>query len=642
MPAKKLADLFSPKTRENLRRLTYLPWAVRLVWHSAAGWTLASLIVLVLQGLVPAGTVYLTKLVVDAVAGIIGAGATWEAFQPLLIPGSLMVALLLAQQSLATIGAYISQAQSEHVQDYIKTRIHDKAGSLDLGFFERTDYYDLLNQANGQASTRPLQLINNLGGLIRYSITLVSIAVLLIPYGAWLPAVLVLTTLPAFYIILRYNRIYHRWYQQRTPDRRQAEYFDLMLTLDTPAAEIRTFGLNTFFRDAYKAVRTQLRTENLALLRRQNIARMWASLLALVMTSGVLVWVLIAAMRGMYTLGDLALFYQAFNQGQGLLRNLLGSIGSIHSSLLFLEQLHTYLTTESRVLEPENPVVAPDDVNREIRFENITFRYPQSDRPALKDFSLALSAKKITAIVGANGAGKSTLIKLLCRFYDPDQGRVSIDGVDLRDLRTEDLRKLVTVLFQFPMHFQATAAMSIKMGDLAAARGRAEIEEAAKQALIYEKIAGLPQGFDTHLGKWFGYGTDLSGGEWQRLTLARTIYRQAPIIVLDEPTSAMDSWTENEWMSGFVDFVRGRTALIITHRFTTAMRADYIYVMDAGHLVEEGTHHQLLALGGMYASSWRTQMERHFSGEESAVSSPGLPPPGRGGDPATDSISYGS
>jgi ATP-binding cassette, subfamily B, bacterial len=606
------------RMEESMKRLRHLPWALRLVWRAAAGWTVVSLALLLIQGLLPAVMVYLTKLLVDAVAGALGAGATWETAGPILLPAGLMALVMLLQQALSSVNGYVRLAQSELVQDYIKTRIHEQAGALDIAFFESTDYYNLLSQANSQASNTPLELITNVGAILQNAVTLFAIAALLIPYGAWLPGVLILTTLPAFYVILRHNRRYHSWWHDSTPLRRQTQYYDMMLTLDTPAAEVRMFGLNEYFKEAYRLVRARLRGEHLELVKHQNIARLGAGLIALAMTGLVMIWVVIRAMRGIYTLGDLALFYQAFNQGQGLLRELLNSIGQIHRNLLFLEYLHAYLGVERQVMDPADPVPAPADIREGIRFSDVTFQYPQSDRPALEDFNFYLPAGKLTAVVGANGAGKSTLVKLLCRFYDPQQGGVTIDGVNIRDMRVDDLRRLVTVLFQFPMRFQATALDNIRMGDLASNGGLDAVREAAHQAMVDDVLSSLPKGYETHLGKWFGYGTDLSGGQWQRVTLARAIFRQAPVIVLDEPTSAMDSWTENEWLDRFAEHVRGRTALVITHRFTTAMRADVIYVMDGGRVVEQGSHHSLLQQDGLYATSWRAQMQRHHQEENVA------------------------
>src|SRR5581483_5773221 len=242
-----------------------------------------------------------------------------------------------------------------------------------------------------------------------------------------------------------------------------------------------------------------------------------------------------------------------------------------------------------------------------ICFQHVAFRYPGSERRVLQDFNLTIPAGQIVAIVGANGAGKSTLLKLLCRFYDPEAGLITLDGSDIRDVSLQHLRRMMTVLFQWPVPYQATAAQNIAFGDLAAAREMAELEMAARSAGAHEVITGLPRGYDTLLGKWFANGVELSIGEWQRLALARAFFRRAPILILDEPTSALDSWAEADWFDRFRALANGRTAIIITHRFTIARRADMIHVMDAGRIVESGNYEELLARGGLYAQSWTAQ-----------------------------------
>jgi ATP-binding cassette subfamily B protein len=254
---------------------------------------------------------------------------------------------------------------------------------------------------------------------------------------------------------------------------------------------------------------------------------------------------------------------------------------------------------------PAQPQSAPP-VREAIRFENVTFRYPGSTRAALENFNLTLQAGQIVAVVGENGAGKSTLIKLLCRFYDPEQGRVTFDGVNARELAQEDLWRLVTALFQEPVHFRVTAGESIALGDWRNAPTAEEISAAAQAAGADTPIGKLPAGFDTLLSKYFG-GAEMSVGEWQRVALARAFLRPAPVIALDEPTSAMDSWAEADWMARFRTLVAGRTALIITHRFTTARQADVIHVMSGGRIIESGSHDELLALQGSYAKAWQQQ-----------------------------------
>jgi ATP-binding cassette subfamily B protein len=306
-------------------------------------------------------------------------------------------------------------------------------------------------------------------------------------------------------------------------------------------------------------------------------------------------------------LGDLLLCFQAFQQCQILLRALLEGAGKIYRSLLFVENLDDFLSVEPAILsgqtaEPGLPV------KDSIRIERVSFTYPGGFHRALDEFDLEIPTGKVVALVGHNGAGKSTLIKLMCRFYDPDEGRILLDGVDLRSLDQEALRRQITVLLQDPVRYHASVRENIAFGDIKALSDQARVWQAAHDAGALEPIERLPSGFEAVLGKWFG-GAELSGGEWQRIALARAFFRQASLVILDEPTSAMDSWAEQDWLNRFRTLTAGRTALIITHRFTTAMYADIIHVLDKGRVVESGTHAQLVKLGGAYARSWAAQMQ---------------------------------
>jgi ATP-binding cassette subfamily B protein len=257
------------------------------------------------------------------------------------------------------------------------------------------------------------------------------------------------------------------------------------------------------------------------------------------------------------------------------------------------------------VVDPPQPRPAPVGLCRELRFRQVSFRYPGSERFALRDFNMTVPAGRFVALVGPNGAGKSTLFKLLCRLYDPESGAVELDGIDLRELEVEKLRGLITVLFQQPVHYNATAAENVRLGELGASAG--EVEAAARDAGAHDLIAALPGGYEALLGKWFASGTELSVGEWQRVALARAFLRRAPILLLDEPTSAMDPWAESDWLGRLRTLAAGRTVLLITHRFTTACQADVVHVLAGGQVVESGSHEELLALGGLYAKAWANQ-----------------------------------
>jgi ATP-binding cassette subfamily B protein len=486
------------------------------------------------------------------------------------------------------------------------TLIHRQSLRADMAFYEWPEFYDHLHRARGEAGYRPVALLENMGSLLQNGITLIAMGLVLVPYGFWLPLVLLVSTLPALYVVLHFTLRQHQWRLRTTPDERRIWYYDWVLTAGETAAEVRLFRLGGHFQKLYQALRQRLRRERLEMAKQQAVAELGASALALMATGGAMAWMIGQALQGRATLGDLALFYQAFQQGQRLMQTLLQNVGQLYANSLFLGNLFEFLALEPRVVDPLHPLPFPNILSKGIRFERVTFRYPGSRRLALEDFNLTIRAGQLVALVGPNGAGKSTLLKLLCRFYDPEAGRITLDGIDLRDLSQEELRGRIAVLFQQPVHYNATVAENIALGDLG--RGRsAEVRAAAHAAGADEIIARLPRAYEQLLGNWFESGTELSGGEWQRIALARAFLRQAPIITLDEPTSALDPWAEADWLARFRTLATGRTAIFITHRFTTAMHADIIHVMDRGRIVESGGHEQLLAQGGRYAESWATQ-----------------------------------
>lgn len=603
----------SDRVNQVRTQLYYWSRTFGLVWSAAQNWTIAWVVLLVVQGLLPVATVYLTRLLVNSLVAVIGAGILWKSIQTILLPVALMAGVLLITEVLRSLIEWVRTAQSELVQDHISNLVHKKSVAVDLTFYESSEYYDHLNRARSDASGRSLALLENSGSLLQNSITLLAMAAILLPYGVWLPAFLLFSTLPAFYVMLRLNRHHHRWWQRTTTDRRWLQYYEVLLTNSSVAAELRLFNLGSYFQLAYQTLRQRLRTEHLKLVKAQTLGRLGAGVIALGISGVAVAWMARQALLGIITLGDLALFYQAFTQGQSLMRSLLGNLGEIYKNSLFITDLFEFLRLESKIVSPAKPLPTPLALKQGIRFEQVTFRYPGSERAVLADFDLTIPAGKIVAIVGDNGAGKSTLIKLLCRFYDPEAGCIELDGTNLRDFSVEELRSLITVLFQFPIPYYVTAAQNIALGDLAAAPSAAEIEAAARGAGVHETIERLPQGYETLLGKWFPGGAELSGGEWQRLALARSFLRRAQIIILDEPTSAMDPWAEFDWLERFRTLANGRTALVITHRFTLAMRADIIHVMRNGRIVESGNHDELLAQGGLYAQSWTTQMQSNSS-----------------------------
>ena len=593
--------------RHRLSQVRLVPRALRLVWDAAPGWTFVSLLILVVQGLLPVATVYLTRNVVNALVAVVSSNGDPAVWMPAVTTVVLMGLVMLISGVLGSVNGYIRAALSEQVRDRMHGLIHAKALSLDLQFFESPEYYDQLQRASIDAIDRPIGLLDSVSRLLQNTITLVAMAGVLLTFAWWLPIVLLIGTLPALWVTLQSTVAFHRWRVRNTIHERRLLYYNRTLIHDEAAPEVRLFDLGDHFTAAYTTLRRRLRGERLALLRRQTLGQIGAVLTGLLTMAGALIWIAWQARQGLYNLGDMAMLFQAMSQGQALMQSLLNGVGEIYRNLLFLEDLFTFLELAPVTTDPVAPVTLAPGLQQGVVFHDITFRYPHSERTALSGFDLTIPAGKIVAIVGENGAGKSTLLKLLCRFYDPQQGVITWDGVDLRDLRQQELRRRISVLFQHPVTYHETVTTNIAFGDMAQQPTAAAIAAAAEGAGAAEIVARLPEGYATVLGKWFGY-TQLSTGEWQRLALARAFVRRADLVILDEPTSAMDSWAENDWMSRFRSLVDGRAALIVTHRFTTAMQADIIHVMHEGCVVESGAHAELVALGGRYAASWQQQM----------------------------------
>ncbi|QQS47693.1 MAG: ABC transporter ATP-binding protein [Acidobacteriota bacterium] len=595
------------KIRKLTTAITELPLALGLVWEATRKWTLIWAVLLLVLGALPAAVVWLTRPLVDSLVAAVAGGT---GIGRVLYWGGLMAGAMALEEALGKAIGLVRNYQSELLRDHVSSLIYRKSVEADYAFYDLSDYYDHLHRAMNDAAYRPEALLESLGSLAQNTVTLVAISALLLAYGWWLPVLLVLSTAPALAVVLYGTLRQYAWQRRVTADERRIWYYDWLLTSFEAAAEIRLFGLGDHFRKTWLGLRRRLREEKLRLERRQSLAQLAASMLAMAVTFGALAWMALRAYRGEFSLGVLALFYQALNQGQRLMRSLLDNIGKLYSNSLFLGNLFEFLQLEPRIVDPDTPrrIESTKGLVSGIRFDRVRFTYPEGRKPVLDDFSLEIPAGRIVAIVGLNGAGKSTLFKLLCRLYDVDDGSIIIDGVDIRTMRVRDLRRLITVLFQQPVQYKETASRNIALGDIEADPSMKEIIAAARAAGADEVIEGLADGYETPLGRWFEHGQELSAGQWQRIALARAFLRRAPVILLDEPTSSMDSWAEAAWMQRFRKLAAGRTAIIITHRFTTAMQADTIHVMVAGRIVESGSHHHLASIDGPYARSWAEQI----------------------------------
>lgn len=611
--------LLVSRLRKARGQLPYLARGLALAWQPAPVQAASWIALVVIQGLLPALSVTLTRALVDGVVAAVRPGTDLTAAAPGL--GLLVAAiagLALTGEGLRSASGWLRAAHSERVQDHISGLIHAKSVEVDLAFYDLPDYFDHLHRARSEASYRPMALLTTAGNLLQSVVTLAAMGALLLAYGPLLSVVLVLSTLPALYVVVGHAVRQHAWRNAHTQTERRAWYDDWLLTAREMAAELRLFGLGPRFQKRYQDTRAELRAGRARLNRDQALAELAVGAAALAVTAGAMLWMGWRVLTGGGSLGDLVLFYQVFSQGQQLARGLLQELGQIYTHSLFLNDLFAFLELQPTITAPARPA-APPAPPYAVAFRNVSFRYPGHARPALNGFSLSVPAGTSAALVGVNGAGKSTLVKLLCRFYDPDAGQVEIGGLDVRDWPLDALRRGIGALFQQPAQYDETAADNIALGAWPEAALPEALRRAAADAGADAVIERLPGGFDALLGTWFAGGTDLSTGEWQRIALARAYLRQAPLLLLDEPTSALDPWAEDDWLARFRALSAGRTAIVITHRFTTARYADRIHVVDGGRVVEAGSHAELLALGGRYAASWRAQTR---GSAEAAVGDP--------------------
>ncbi|MEM6255663.1 MAG: ABC transporter ATP-binding protein [Cyanobacteria bacterium P01_D01_bin.156] len=588
-------------------QLTQIYKTFRLIWAASRYWTMAWAGLLLVQGLIPIASVYTTRWLVDDLSSVMGQGFSQATINHVLLPVSLMAGILILSEVLQNIATLVRTQQSELVNDHLSQLIHQKSVEIDLACYESSDYYDHLNRIRNGASGQTLSLINSVGSFLQNSLTLLSMAAVLLSYSSWMPFLIIASALPILIIAVRLNREQYRWQINTTTDRRWLQYQEQLLTHSMSAPEVRLFSLGDFFQTSYQEIRHRLRTEQLNLISRQSVRRLVASLVSFAMTGFAFFWMFEQALLGAITLGDLALFYQALNRSQGMMRTVMTNLNQFHRNQLFIDDLFKFFDLQPTIFDPIEPQPI-SNISGEIRFKNVSFRYPGSQRFILNSFNLTIPIGKVVAIVGDNGAGKSTLTKLLCRFYDPERGSIELNGVDIKSFSIRELRRRITILFQYPVPYYLSAAESISLGDINRDATQESIKTAAKVAGADEIIQRLPDGYESQLGKMFPGGTDLSGGEWQRVALARAFFRQAPLIILDEPTSAMDPWAEMQWIDRFQTVAQGRTALLVTHRFPLAVRADIVHVMKEGQIVESGHHDELIMQGGLYAQSWSAQV----------------------------------
>ncbi|MEJ5207588.1 ABC transporter ATP-binding protein [Denitratimonas sp. CY0512] len=607
----------SQSLRQRVTALRNLAPFLAQVWQTSRLLTTATVCLRLIRALLPVTTLYIAKLIIDEVIALTGGPALDTGLAEAWRSGVLdhLALLLAAEFGLALLSdvlgravGFVDTALSELYVNAASVRLMEHAATLDLEDFEDSELQDQLERARRQTMGRS-PLMGQLFGQAQDILTVIAFAAGLVAYAPWLIGLMLIALLPAFLGEMHFNAQGYALNYNWTPERRELDYMRQTGASVETAKEVKIFGLQNFLVARYRVLAEKFYRANRALALRRAA---WGSLLSLLGTAGYygayayLAW---RTVHGDFTVGDLTFLAGSFLRLRGLLEGLLSGFSQVASQALYLDDLYSFFSITPEILSRPDARPVPKPIREGFVFENVGFRYPGVERWAVRGLSFELRAGESVALVGENGAGKTTLVKLLARLYDPDEGRILLDGVDLRDYDLDDLRANVGVIFQDFVRYHFNAADNIAVGRIDQREDQLRIEQAAQRSLADAVIAKLPRGYDQMLGKRFGSGVDLSGGEWQKLAIARAYMRNAQVMILDEPTAALDARSEFEVFQRFKELSAGKTTVLISHRFSTVRMADRILVLRDGGIVESGNHEQLLAADGLYAELFNLQAE---------------------------------
>lgn len=596
--------------------LASLPRVFRLVWSANRGLTAILGLLNILQGITPAITVSITALVIDSVVRAIRIGNP----SPIWLPIALQLGMSLLSSLLGSLSSIVQNLLQEQVSNRVQLDILRHASLLDLAYFENPESYDKIRQATNQSSYQPTTMISQTFGLGQNLVTLASLLFLLFHLAWWLAVIALLTPIPAFFFNVRFGWQGYSLMRRQSPERRLMMYFSTLMTTDIYNKEIKLFNLGDFLINKFWDLATQLYQQDKKLAVRRYLTNFGWSNLSILANSGIYLYVALQAIAGRITLGGLTLYTQTATMVGSNFQGFLNGLSSTYETALYVNLYFEFLAYYPQIVSAPTSTAFEYPAERsgpEIEFRNVSFTYPGKDpatQAALRRVSFTIRAGEAVALVGSNGAGKTTLVKLLSRLYDPDEGEILLGGKNIKEYDLRDLRHQIGVIFQDYVTYYLTARENIGVGMVDEVENRELIMAAARKSGADRVIERLPQQYETTLGRWFKSlqeSTQLSGGEWQKIALARAFMRNAPVLILDEPTSALDAQAEYEVFKMFRALTAQKTALFISHRFSTVRQADRIFVLEHGQIIESGTHEELLALDQRYAQLFNLQAEAY-------------------------------
>ncbi|MCH2081709.1 MAG: ABC transporter ATP-binding protein/permease [Saprospiraceae bacterium] len=595
--------------KQQFEALGNLPKFFRLIWKTSPSLAFANVVLRLLKAAIPLAVLYVGKEIIDEILRLIEIGDQQMSYLWLML--GLELGLAVLSEIMNRLIALLDSLLGDLVANETSVELIRHAARLDLFQFEHPAFYDKLERARRQTTGRTV-LMSQVLTQMQNIITILFLGAGLVAFNPWLIVILILAVIPSFLGETHFNQRSYSLTRSWTPERRELDYLRYIGASDQMAKEVKIFGLDDFVANRFEELSIQYYKANRSLAIKRAAVGTLLSSLATLAYYGAYLFIIIQTVGGIITVGTLTFLAGSFSRMRSMLQAVMNNFSRIAGSALYLQDLFDFFEIKPSITSPEQPIAFPKTIQSGIKFENVSFRYPNSDQFAIKNLSFHLNAGEKLALVGENGAGKTTLVKLLARLYEPTEGRILVDGVDIRDISLGELRNQIGIIFQDYIRFQLKASENIAIGNIKALEKDNRIKEAAQKSLADTVVETLPDKYEQMLGKRFMNGIELSGGQWQKIALARAYMRDAQLLILDEPTSALDARAEHEVFLRFAELIEGKMAVLISHRFSTVRMADRILFLENGALLELGSHKELLEKDGKYAELFRLQAQGYL------------------------------